>query len=180
VRYWVGVLSGWCAIGLVCFRVGALSGLCAIYFVCYRDVGYRVGAVSGIVSIFRVLSGWCAIAPCANGTRSMGTSRFYAGAELIMRGIKRALGIITARYSESACGSKHRTKNLPILITASSHEQKVESTLPQLSTLSFRPTARSDLIQHPPKESIGANFDTRSRPRQRSRRLNAIANNYRG
>jgi len=33
-------------------------------------VGYRVGALSGIVSILRVLSGWCAIAPCANGTRS--------------------------------------------------------------------------------------------------------------
>jgi len=31
--------------------------------VCYRDVCYRVGALSGIVSIFRVLSGWC-----ANGT----------------------------------------------------------------------------------------------------------------
>jgi len=57
-----------CAIGLVCYRVGALSGLCAIYFVCYRDVGYQVRALSGIVSIFRVLSGWCAIAPCANGT----------------------------------------------------------------------------------------------------------------
>jgi len=39
-----------CAIGLVCYRVGALSRLCAIYFVCYRDVGYRVGALSGIVN----------------------------------------------------------------------------------------------------------------------------------
>jgi len=48
--------------------------LCAIYFVCYRDVGYRVGALSGIVSIFRVLSGLCAIAPCANGTRSASSS----------------------------------------------------------------------------------------------------------
>jgi len=59
VRYRFGVLSGWCAIGIV-----------RDLLVCYRDVGYRVGALSGIVSIFRVLSGWCAIAPCANGTRS--------------------------------------------------------------------------------------------------------------